>query len=102
MPSTKNARLPQWAAPLGFRWFAPALFLAVCFGNLVFVTFASLHRPNGARGFLLVLWVSCLAGGILMLLGWRALLRNAETRTAGRPISPLAANEPETLEDVNR
>lgn len=86
MNSPPATHLPAWAAPFGFRWFAPALLLAVCLGNLGIITFNWLHRPTSVSGpMLAALWAASLIGAVLMAIGWRALMRNSHRAPGAHP-----------------
>jgi hypothetical protein len=76
LPSSHTRRLPRWVAPFGFRFFAPALLIAVLAFNLCLITVTSLHRPAASR--LLWLWIPGVLGAALLCIGWRSMLRHAD------------------------
>jgi hypothetical protein len=85
MPSPTNNQLPWWGAPFGFRWFAPALLLAVFVGTIGVAGFKYAHRPTLAtESLLFVVGPIGLIGAALLLTGWRALLKNSGV-SVGRP-----------------
>jgi hypothetical protein len=81
MVSANKGRFPWWAAPLGFRWFAPALLFTLFVGVLGSSTFSWLRGTTSAPGRrLAVLWIVGLIGATLLAIGWRALLKSADRR----------------------
>jgi hypothetical protein len=68
------ARLPQWAAPFGFRWFAPLLLIALLAVNLGVITLRW-HAGSAVASRLMWLWIPGVIGAVLLCISWRALLR---------------------------
>ena len=86
MPSSNTTSLPQWVAPLGFRWFAPTLLIVLLGCNLGVATFTWLHRPTVyLKVLLIVLWIVGPIGSVLLCWSWRSLLRNSRTSVGPPP-----------------
>jgi hypothetical protein len=78
MPSPINTRLPWWAAPSGFRWFAPALLIGMFVGTLSVAAAKYAHRPTLVTELLLFVVAPIgLIGAVLLCIGWKALLKNS-------------------------
>jgi hypothetical protein len=78
MPSPDNSRLPWWAAPLGFRWFAPTLLIGLFVGTVGVAGAKYAQRPTRATELLLfVVGPIGLIGAVLLCIGWKALLKNS-------------------------
>jgi hypothetical protein len=81
MPSLNKTQLPWWAAPYGFRWFAPSLLIGVLVGLLGVAGSKYAHRHTHATQLLLfVVGPIGLIGSVLLCVGWKSLLKASDAR----------------------
>jgi hypothetical protein len=82
MPSLNKNHLPWWAAPYGFRWFAPLLLIALFACTIGVAASRYAHRPTHATEMLLfVIAPIGLIGTGLLCMAWKSLLKLFDART---------------------